>query len=169
MNSWVRSSCWVLFFQSSELRYFFGQKDFFSAFPIYSLAFGMMVCIYRSNYSLRTIVVTGLIIRIVLLFSMPGFSDDVYRFYWDGRLILEGINPYGVLPAEVVNFKLKYLDGDLFPSVEFSAILYYLSTFQSTLFCCKCIGRKHPFQHSCHEITDHCNGTSGAMVFDKTP
>ena len=93
---------------------FFGQKDFFSAFPIYSLAFGMMVCIYRSNYSLRTIVVVGLIIRIVFLFSMPGFSDDVYRFYWDGRLILEGINPYGVLPTDVVNYKLKYLDGDLF-------------------------------------------------------
>jgi hypothetical protein len=33
---------------------------------------------------------------------VPNLSDDVYRFIWDGRLMMNGINPYAQLPAEVM-------------------------------------------------------------------
>lgn len=34
------------------------------------------------------------IFRGVFLFSIPNLSQDFYRFIWDGRMILEGYNPY---------------------------------------------------------------------------
>ena len=40
--------------------------------------------------------------RMLLLFSIPNLSDDVYRFIWDGRLAANGINPFSHLPSEVM-------------------------------------------------------------------
>ena len=44
----------------------------------------------------------GLLFRILLLFSVPNLSDDVYRFIWDGRLAANGINPFSHLPSEIM-------------------------------------------------------------------
>jgi len=47
----------------------------------------------------------GMLVRFILLFSFPNLSDDIYRFVWDGRLIVEGVNPFEQLPS-------YYLDAD---------------------------------------------------------
>ena len=39
--------------------------------------------------------------RLLFVFSFPGLSDDIYRFYFDGKLLLSGQSPYGVLPSAV--------------------------------------------------------------------
>ncbi len=41
----------------------------------------------------------GIALRLVLLFSFPLLSDDVYRFFWDGHLWAAGINPFAQLPS----------------------------------------------------------------------
>ncbi|MEM7549040.1 MAG: hypothetical protein AAF363_05170 [Bacteroidota bacterium] len=41
----------------------------------------------------------GLVFRIVLLTAIPNFSDDFYRFIWDGRLLNAGIDPFENLPS----------------------------------------------------------------------
>lgn len=38
----------------------------------------------------------ALIFRIILLFTSPTLSDDVYRYIWDGHLLNNGINPYAL-------------------------------------------------------------------------
>ncbi len=40
----------------------------------------------------------GLLFRITFLFAIPNLSQDFYRFIWDGRMLLEGFNPYLSLP-----------------------------------------------------------------------
>ncbi|MFN7116936.1 MAG: hypothetical protein ACK4TA_09075 [Saprospiraceae bacterium] len=40
----------------------------------------------------------GILLRVILLFNIPNLSDDLYRFIWDGRLIINGLNPFDHLP-----------------------------------------------------------------------
>lgn len=39
--------------------------------------------------------------RFSLIAAIPNLSDDVYRFIWDGRLLIQGINPFDHLPREL--------------------------------------------------------------------
>lgn len=47
-----------------------------------------------------------MLFRLVFLCSIPFLSDDFYRFIWDGKLSLSGINPYLHLPSEIINTEL---------------------------------------------------------------
>ena len=44
----------------------------------------------------------AILFRLVFLFAIPNLSQDFYRFIWDGRLILEGFNPYISLPETFI-------------------------------------------------------------------
>ena len=104
--------CFIL--SVGAIEFFFDQKDFYSAFPIFTIGFGLMLLIYKSNYNLKIVIAAGIITRMAMLFVFPGFSDDIYRFFWDGRLILEGINPYGIMPKDTLQLHLPYLNTELF-------------------------------------------------------
>ncbi|MCR9253277.1 MAG: hypothetical protein NXI20_22885 [bacterium] len=56
----------------------------------------------------------GLILRVLLLFALPVLSDDFYRFIWDGRLLMNGQNPFEHLPAEYLNKGLDGIDSELY-------------------------------------------------------
>jgi Gpi18-like mannosyltransferase len=60
--------------------------------------------------------VIALLFRLVLLFAIPNLSQDFYRFIWDGKLILEGLNPYLSIPGRALSgaevpFDEKLIDG----------------------------------------------------------
>lgn len=42
------------------------------------------------------------VFRLIFLPAIPNLSQDFYRFIWDGRLLLEGINPYLTTPLSYV-------------------------------------------------------------------
>jgi hypothetical protein len=53
----------------------------------------------------------------MLFFSEPNLSDDFYRFYWDGLLSSNGINPFAFLPSEIVaktDITIAGIDQELF-------------------------------------------------------
>lgn len=52
------------------------------------------------NIPFRFWIFFGLTIRVVLLFSDPILSEDVYRFLWDGLLGTQGLSPFSFLPKE---------------------------------------------------------------------
>lgn len=45
----------------------------------------------------------AILFRLVFLFAIPNLSQDFYRFIWDGRLILEGFNPYLYTPESFIS------------------------------------------------------------------
>jgi alpha-1,6-mannosyltransferase len=48
----------------------------------------------------------AVLIRLILVFSVPNFSDDFWRFLWDGRITNLGISPFQFLPSEFVKLPL---------------------------------------------------------------
>ncbi|NQU29121.1 MAG: hypothetical protein HQ525_00475 [Anaerolineae bacterium] len=58
---------------------------------------GYVLAILRLKYediSLKWIFGFAILFRVILLFSPPSLSDDLYRYIWDGHLLGSGVNPY---------------------------------------------------------------------------
>jgi hypothetical protein len=57
----------------------------------------------------------ALLFRLTLLLSPPSLSDDIYRYVWDGRMQLAGINPYLYAPEAP---ELAHLRDGLYPGIN---------------------------------------------------
>ncbi|MDA7706552.1 mannosyltransferase [Flavobacteriaceae bacterium] len=55
----------------------------------------------------------ALALRLVFIAAIPNLSQDFYRFIWDGRLILSGLNPYLTTPDN-----LMISQPNLFPQMK---------------------------------------------------
>lgn len=42
----------------------------------------------------------GVVFRLLFLPAIPNLSQDFYRFLWDGRLLVQGVNPYLFTPEQ---------------------------------------------------------------------
>ena len=69
----------------------------FSAFAFYLIA--MVRLGRRPQGSVGFVLLAALIFRLTMWWSPPTLSDDIYRYIWDGRVQLAGINPYQYAPA----------------------------------------------------------------------
>lgn len=56
----------------------------------------------------------GILARLVLFFSLPSLSDDVYRFIWDGTLMKNGIHPFEQLPEYYTTRNLPGITQELY-------------------------------------------------------
>jgi hypothetical protein len=52
----------------------------------------------QARQAVWLIVASGVLFRLVALPSAPSLSTDIYRYVWDGRLTMHGINPYRWAP-----------------------------------------------------------------------
>jgi len=71
-----------------------------------------------SAVSWKWLVGLAVVLRLILVFSMPQWSDDYARFLWDGQLVAEGYNPYTLTPSEAkeqLDFRSEEFMGQLFP------------------------------------------------------
>ena len=83
-------------------------------FVTLTISFGLLfffsyqiVQLQKNNFTI--LILIALVFRLLFIISLPNLSQDFYRFIWDGRLILEGINPFTSLPNDLIgttNFKL---------------------------------------------------------------
>ena len=91
--------------------------------------------------SIKIIFITGICIRILLLFAFPNLSDDIYRFVWDGQLISQGINPYGHLPSDLMSQNVSGLSETFYTQMNspdyytiyppLTQLIFYISTWFS--------------------------------------
>ncbi|MEO1544114.1 MAG: glycosyltransferase 87 family protein [Pseudomonadota bacterium] len=62
------------------------------------------------------IVGVAVLIRLIAMSAPPNLTTDAYRYVWDGRLILEGLNPYLLVPADAQLAHLR--DEAVFPHIN---------------------------------------------------
>lgn len=89
---------------------------FFLLFALYGLA---LVSVLRKRSGppyLGLILGFALLLRVVLLFSPLVLSSDIYRYVWDGRVQIAGINPYLYPPASQELTPLR--DEQIFPHIN---------------------------------------------------
>lgn len=105
------------------LGYTVEQWEFNRIITLYGLFFliyiGLLYWV-REDRAIWYFVGVGLLLRCILLFAIPGLSDDIYRFIWDGRLIINGINPFDQLPSYYIenNIDVPGLTIDLYEELN---------------------------------------------------
>ncbi len=71
------------------------RTDYIKLITLYSAVFMFfykLVTYFKSNILFLSYLAFGF--RAVFIIAIPNLSQDFYRFIWDGRMILEGLNPY---------------------------------------------------------------------------
>ncbi|WP_028376516.1 mannosyltransferase [Leeuwenhoekiella sp. MAR_2009_132] len=69
------------------------------------------------KFNFKTLLLLGILVRLIFIVALPNLSQDYFRFLWDGRLTAQGLNPYlftpdqwmqsGTFPIEQANELLK--------------------------------------------------------------
>ncbi len=75
------------------------RTDFVKMIGLWAVLFFVsykLIQLHPNNWKL--LAGAALLFRLVFLFAIPNLSQDFYRFIWDGRMLLEGFNPYLSLP-----------------------------------------------------------------------
>jgi alpha-1,6-mannosyltransferase len=103
------------------LGYFVEQSGFYRIIGFYGPLFLLYLLAYRlidgdREGEISFFLILAVVLRGVLVFATPALSDDVYRFVWDGRLLLQGINPFDHLPAHYIEngIRVPGIDKALF-------------------------------------------------------
>ena len=86
------------------LGYFFPRENYIAVFGVYTIAFFCFVFLYQNEtLSEKQLFRLGVFFRVLFLFGIPFWSQDFYRFIWDGNLISNGVNPYLYTPNQIIN------------------------------------------------------------------
>jgi len=91
----------VLFYVS--FAYDLNRTDYFKLITIYSGLFFLFYKLIQINATnFKFLVFISFLFRFLFLLAIPNLSQDFYRFIWDGRMILEGLNPYLYTPVSFI-------------------------------------------------------------------
>ena len=71
---------------------------------------------FKKNYYLLGIIVFAICFRGILWLSPPTLSDDIYRYVWEGKLTVSGINPFAVPPEDPALAQLR--DQVIYPGIN---------------------------------------------------
>ena len=84
------------------LGFFVQQSDFIPIISQFGIFFFLYILIYKytnEKSKIAFFIGVSILLRFLLIFTLPNLSDDVYRFIWDGRLLVNGHNPFDYLPS----------------------------------------------------------------------
>ena len=103
--------------------YFTQQSDFWPLFIQYGFFFVFFALIFRFSKTQPTLlffIFVSILLRFILIFTFPNLSDDFYRFVWDGRLLINGYNPFDYLPTHYIHndFSINGINPTLFDELN---------------------------------------------------
>jgi len=80
----------------------------------YFTAFICYLLLMQEKQRFHALFAIGVVARLILFFSLPSLSDDIYRFIWDGTLLKNGIHPFAELPASHLKESIPGIDQALY-------------------------------------------------------
>lgn len=114
------------------------------SFAIAFIGYGYFLNQARKGNAVNKGYILGMAFRLVFLFAVPMLSDDFYRFIWDGRLLMAGVNPFLHFPAFYMDSAVLSIPGieeSLYEKLNspfyfsvyppFSQLVFYISSFLS--------------------------------------
>ena len=88
--------------------YFLERTQFYIvSFLWIALFSGFYLLLQNKNSSFKNLIIVAILFRCIFLFAIPNLSQDFYRFIWDGRMLLNGFNPYLSLPETFIQLNLQ--------------------------------------------------------------
>ncbi len=88
------------------------RTDFIKLLSLYAALFFLFYKLVQMNTgNFNFLFWTGIALRAVFIFSIPNLSQDFYRFLWDGRLLIQGINPYLSTPDSFAALGMTVTNG----------------------------------------------------------
>ncbi|WP_425076802.1 mannosyltransferase [Psychroserpens sp. S379A] len=97
----------LLTFVSVTLYWFFAydliRTEYTKLIVLYSSLWLLFILLLKyAEDNIRLLTIVAFLFRAVFILAIPNLSQDFYRFIWDGRMILEGFNPYIYTPEAFV-------------------------------------------------------------------
>lgn len=111
-----------------------------------ALVFGVSFAIYfyfifytKDKDEVNTLLWFSMLFRLSFLVAIPIFSTDYIRYLWDGKLLLNGINPYLYSPSDLFSTSPQWFTGSFSvlqadQSPTFIAPLLHLFTIPAAFF-----------------------------------
>ena len=109
MQYWKLHKIPLLLSVTSILFYFSFAYDLVSTdyIKLIGLYTGLFFLFYKlvqtSKHNLKLLTWLAFGFRAIFILAIPNLSQDFYRFIWDGRMILEGFNPYLYKPESFIS------------------------------------------------------------------
>jgi hypothetical protein len=98
----------------SSLRAF--QIRFAAAFALYALTLARLPRLAGARAAAAIVLAVALAARLALLGAQPSLSDDIYRYAWEGRVLLHGGDPWAQPPDDPALAALR--DQRIYPGVN---------------------------------------------------
>lgn len=85
------------------LAYHTDRSQFGQLITLVAILFGSYAILTASQFKQTgALIAAALAFRIIWFPAIPELSDDYFRFLWDGRLWVNGVNPFSQLPSAVM-------------------------------------------------------------------
>ena len=80
------------------------RSNFYELLLTFTILFwSYFITVKKCSHLFKILILSGIIFRILGVFSLPNLSQDYIRFFWDGQVMLNHISPYKYTPIELLD------------------------------------------------------------------
>ncbi|WP_420385184.1 hypothetical protein [Roseivirga sp.] len=119
-NNWLNLAFILSAALTIYIGYFVPRESTIELISAYTVLFASILIIFRKLEvgEEQLAYYWGMLLRVLLIASVPKLSDDIFRFVWDGRLLTALEDPYKHLPAYFLDKGISGVNQGLFDQLN---------------------------------------------------
>ncbi len=94
--------------------YFLERSNFVHLSVLFGVGFALyffIIATTKDKHETDILLWISMIFRVIFIVAVPCLSDDYFRFLWDGKLFVNGFNPYLYFPSEIIHTNVATTAG----------------------------------------------------------